>query len=558
MSVAALFVLLICGAFVAYGAKVSIESWRLMRSGLWKDAREYDMVAAARYFRDIDSECDSLPDRTWADLDLDAVFQRIDRTTSWPGQHLLYARLRREDHSFDELCQFEAAVTRLSDDEPLRVRIRWALRPLNHYRASRLPALFGGALPALPPVARLTPLLTVASIGMLVATAWHPPMILGVLAVTVVNIVARLALQARIDPFLPALRSLEPMLRAARTLSSLPVPELATRTMALRADVSRLAWIARAARWLAFEPGPDLVGMIYTYINLLLLIDVSTFVWSADAIRDRRGTIRQIYEALGDLDVMTSVATLRAEPRPWCRPVFRDGREHALDVVALTHPLLDGAVPNSLQLDGHNIVLTGSNMSGKSTFVRTIGVNAVLARTIHTVFAERWRAPRLAVRTSIGRADSLLEGTSYYRAEVDAVGALFSRPSDEQRLILIDELFRGTNSIERIAAARAVLVELDRGDSLVIVATHDVELLELLPAYGSYHFREEVRDGMLTFDYCLHPGACSTRNALAILELAGYPDSVVAEARATAAMLEQRVHVHGTTAISGGSDARSA
>lgn len=551
MSPVVLFVVLVCGAFVAYGVKVSIEAFRLMRSGLWKEEREYDMIAAARYFRDIESECASLPDRTWVDLDLDIVFQRIDRTNSWPGQHLLYARLRREDHPFDDLRRFDLGVSRLADDEPLRSRIRWALRPLNHRRASRLPALFADALPAIHPAARLVPLLTLASIGMLIATLWHPALILGVLAITVVNIVVRLALQARIDPFLPALRSLEPMLRAARTLSSIDVPELAVQTMALRAKMSRLEWIGRAARWLAFEAGPDPVGSIYTYLNLLLLIDVSAFAWSAEAIRERRETIRQMYEALGELDVMTSVATLRCEPRQWCRPVFRAGRARALDVAAITHPLLEEAVPNSLQLDGRNIVLTGSNMSGKSTFVRTMGVNAVLARTIHTVFAEGWRAPRFAVRTSIGRADSLLEGKSYYRAEVDAVGALFTTPSDDQRLILIDELFRGTNSIERIAAAQAVLTDLDRGDSIVIVATHDVELLELLPTYGSYHFREEVRDGALTFDYHLHTGACSTRNALAILELAGYPESVVADARVTAAALEQRVHLHGDANPSG-------
>jgi DNA mismatch repair ATPase MutS len=135
------------------------------------------------------------------------------------------------------------------------------------------------------------------------------------------------------------------------------------------------------------------------------------------------------------------------------------------------------------------------------------------------------------VRTSIGRADSILEGTSYYRAEVEAMGELLARRGAEPALVLIDELFRGTNSVERVAAAKAVLEALDRGDDLIIVATHDVELLAMLPGYASFHFREEVRDGALHFDYRLHDGPSSTRNALAILELAGYPAEVVAEAR---------------------------
>ncbi|MEP6999495.1 MAG: hypothetical protein ABI969_03390, partial [bacterium] len=504
MSPASVIVALICGAFVVYGIKASIDTYRLMKSG--KPQREYDMLAVARYFRDIEGECASLPDRTWADLDLDLVFQRIDRTASWPGQHLLYARLRREDHSEDDLLRFDAGASCLVSDAALRDRIRATTTMLNHRPASRLPALFGGALPALPFAARFTPLLTVASVAMLATTLWHPVMILGVLACTIANIVVRLVLQTRIDPFLPALRSLEPMLRVARTLSAIDARELAAQTTALRVEMARLEWIGRAARWLAFEAGGDLAGMIYTYINLLLLADVSAFAWSAGAIRARRATIRQMYEAIGELDAMMSVATLRSEARTWCRPEFMVSRERTFVLTAITHPVLDDPVPNSLTLDGRNIVLTGSNMSGKSTFIRTVGVNAVIARTIHTVFAEAWRSPKLAVRSSIGRADSLLEGKSYYRAEVDAVGALFTSPATDQRLILIDELFRGTNSIERIAAAQAVLAELDRGDSIVIVATHDVELLQLLPDFGSYHFREEVHDGALTFDYHLHPG----------------------------------------------------
>ena len=541
MSPTATFLILFGGAFLAYGVKASLDTWRLYKAGLGRVSRQYDMRAVAQYFRGIEADHPSLPDRSWNDLDLDVVFQRIDRTVSWPGQHLLYARLRREDHSFEALRRFDLAVTRLADDEGLRTRIRWALRPLAEQNASRIPALFAGALPALPLAARLTPLLTLAAIITLLLVPWHPVMIMGVLTITVANFFVRVSLQDRIDPFIPALRSLQPMLAAARKLALLEVPELLTESAALGGKMAQLEWVGRATGWLAFEAGPDIPGAIYTYINLLLLADVSAFAWSVEAIRSKSATIRGMYEALGELDAMTSVAIVRCEDERWCRPVFVATRGRALDVNAMTHPVLDHPVANSLRIDGQSLLLTGSNMSGKSTFVRTLGVNAVLAATIHTIFGTGWHAPRLVVRTSIGRSDSLLDGTSYYRAEVDAVGALLGVVDRRQRLILIDELFRGTNSIERIAAAQAVLAELDRGDDIVVAATHDVELLELLPTYRSFHFREEVQDGLLTFDYRLHQGACSTRNALAILELAGYPAEVVAESRRTAVALEERL-----------------
>lgn len=505
--------------------------------------REYDMSSVASYVRDLGQPFIPLPPRAWTDLDMDDVFQRIDRTASWPGQQLLYARLRREDHSLEELQRFDAGVTCLADDVALRTKVRTALEPLDDWRVSLLPVLFQGPEPTLPPIARVFPLLSVIGIVGLVAAFWWPPLVVAIFALAVVNALVRVALRERIDHVVPAMRMLPAMLRASRTLAALGTPALSPYTDALRQAVPRLHWIARAARWFSFDPrgGNELAGYVYEYLNLLLLLDVTAFVWSIGAIRAERDTIGRAYVAMGELDTRQAIATLRAEHPRWTRPAFDAAARRSLSFVALTHPLLDAPVPNSLEIAGPSVLLTGSNMSGKSTFIRTVGVNAVLAGTIYTVFAERWRAPKFAVRTSIGRADGLLEGKSYYQAEVDAVGALLAPSSGEECLVLIDELFRGTNSIERVAAAKAVLAQLDRGDDVVIVATHDVELLELLPAYTAYHFREEVDGKQLTFDYQLRSGACSTRNALAILALAGYPAAVVEDARLTASRAERRV-----------------
>jgi hypothetical protein len=525
---------LVVGLFVVLSIRAVRETIALgkMRPGT---AREHDMRRVASYFAAIDPPVRALPERAWADLDLDDVFRTLDRTAGWPGQHLLYARLRREDHSAEALLALEEGVTRLAGDDDARARIRAALTPLDHPRASALPALFQGSLPSAPPFAALFTLLSVAGLACLVAAFWWPKLVLAVAALALTNTFIRVALRERIDRSVTALRTMPAMLRACTALSALGGPGLATHAESLREAVPGLQGIGRAARWLSFDPrGSELVGWIYEYLNMLLLLDVTTFVWCLDAVRAEREAIGKAYVALGELDSLQAVATLRLERERWTRPVLCAGAGCSLSFAGLTHPLLADPVPSSLDMGGRSVLLTGSNMSGKSTFIRTVGVNAVLARTIHTVFAERWRSPRLDVRTSIGRADSILDGVSYYRAEVDAVGALLSGDGGGRRLILVDELFRGTNSVERVAAAKAVLAHLDRGDDLVIVATHDVELLDLVPGYATYHFREEVRGGELAFDYRLHEGPCSTRNAIAILELAGYPREVVEDARATA------------------------
>jgi DNA mismatch repair ATPase MutS len=174
-------------------------------------------------------------------------------------------------------------------------------------------------------------------------------------------------------------------------------------------------------------------------------------------------------------------------------------------------------------------------MSGKTTFLKTLGVNALLARTVATCAARRWEGPAYDVVSAMGRSESLAEGTSYYLSEVRRVGALL-QAADEPlpRLFLLDELFRGTNTVERISAGRAVLARLAREPHLTAVASHDLELVPLLHgAYVPYHFREEIAGGVLSFDFRLRPGPSSTRNAIALLDWARYPAEVVADATAT-------------------------
>ena len=215
----------------------------------------------------------------------------------------------------------------------------------------------------------------------------------------------------------------------------------------------------------------------------------------------------------------------------WTRPEFTAVRK-TLHVESLAHPLLAHAVPNSLDVDGRSVLITGSNMSGKTTFVRTLGVNAVLAQTLCTACARQWRAPLLRVHTSIGRADSLVDGKSYYLAEAESVLALVRAKGDsQQHLYLLDEVFRGTNTTERVAAAYAVLAYLNDGADIVVAATHDLELLELLSGtYDMHHFREQIVDDNLTFDYLIQAGPSSTRNAIALLRLMRYPESLVQNA----------------------------
>ena len=360
-----------------------------------------------------------------------------------------------------------------------------------------------------------------------------------------------------------AFRQCAPLIATAGELQSLSGPDPIVGS--LRSELPLLRRLKMISRWINGNPfmlstgsGPlaialsDLVAAVYEYLNLALLLDGTGLYFGLRDLSRAGGSLVRVVAAAGEVDAAISVASYRAGRQDWIRPEFLPGVP-AADLIDVCHPLLQSAVPNSIVVrPGHGVLVTGSNMSGKSTFLRTVGVNAILAQTINTCLARAYRAPILQVRSCIGRADDLLTGTSYYIAEVEALLELVrASTGSDPHLFVLDELFRGTNAVERIAAGQAVLTQLleDTGGMtkphLVLAATHDLELVELAAGrYEPYHFGDSMGADGLVFDHRLQRGPSTSRNAIALLRLHGAPDALISRAMATAAMLdEQRARI---------------
>jgi DNA mismatch repair ATPase MutS len=196
------------------------------------------------------------------------------------------------------------------------------------------------------------------------------------------------------------------------------------------------------------------------------------------------------------------------------------------------HPLIRKEVKISNDFsfnpEGEIAVITGSNMSGKSTFIRTIGINLSLAYAGCVVNAEEMRVSLFRLFTCIKVSDSVIDGISYFYAEVKRLKSLLNEieAAENPVLFLIDEIFRGTNNIERLKGSSAFIKKLAVTNSIGAVATHDLELVKLsdeINRVKNYHFREEIRDGKMVFDYKLNNGPCPTTNALMIMRLEGLP-----------------------------------
>ena len=241
-----------------------------------------------------------------------------------------------------------------------------------------------------------------------------------------------------------------------------------------------------------------------------------------------------MFQFIGEIDSAISTASLKSEKKQICKPKFTNNKQIISKEVY--HPLIENCVPNNLKLVNNSMLLTGSNMSGKTTFIKTIAINSIVAQTLNICFAKEYSAPFFKVYSSMRITDNLLENTSYYLEEVLTIKKLVDASiNDDPSLFVLDEIFKGTNTIERISGGKAILSFLNKKNHTVLVSTHDIELTELLEkeSYELYHFSEHIENEELFFDHKLKSGKLKTRNAIKILELYKYPPEIITDSRKT-------------------------
>ncbi len=240
------------------------------------------------------------------------------------------------------------------------------------------------------------------------------------------------------------------------------------------------------------------------------------------------------YETWYRLEALSSLANFAYLNPGYAFPEIIDSKEGEIIFAGkeLGHPLIkeEYKICNNFSFDpkGEAAIITGSNMSGKSTFIRTLGVNLSLAYAGSVVNADELKVSLFRLYTCIKVSDSVIDGISYFYAEVKRLRALLDEINESEYpvLYLIDEIFRGTNNIERLKGSTSFIKKLAGTNAVGAVATHDLELVRLadeISKVKNYHFREEIKEGRMIFDYKLNTGPCPTTNALKIMKLEGLP-----------------------------------
>jgi Mismatch repair ATPase (MutS family) len=274
----------------------------------------------------------------------------------------------------------------------------------------------------------------------------------------------------------------------------------------------------------------NLGGILYDYIIGGTLWDFIAYDKVMRVLKEKHDTYLELYEIIGEIDMLISIASFRESLSNYCVPFLC--KEHQFQFEELYHPLIEEPVCNSIHID-HNCIITGSNASGKSTFIKALMINILLAQNINTCMAKKMVMPFTQVITSMAVRDNLMSGESYYIKEIKYLNRIIKSLSPERFVICaIDEILRGTNTEERIAASASILSYLNSQNCIVIVASHDIELTQILKnVYKNYHFSETILENDITFDYKIREGASTSKNAIKLLEYVGFPEEIIENAK---------------------------
>jgi len=474
-------------------------------------------------------------DKTWSDLEMEEAFARIDRTTSVMGRQYLYAALRIYNNASDaEIERHNKLYALFRNDSVLRENIQKVLYSLRHDNAGYVATLLFEELPSKPKYYFLFYLSSGLFFLSLALIYFFPVCIFAAALFALINLSINAVYGRVVFQHFADLSHLTTMLSAVEKLARITPPAPIAELDTLRNHKDLASKMNKHIFWLCLDEAQtsELAAAIFGFLNMFGMSKLIAFLRTVDDLLKYREQIHQIFEAIGSLDMHIAVASWLESLPASTVPSFNSTA--TIDVSGMYHPLIENAIGNSVILNNESMLITGSNMAGKTTFIKTIGINMIFAQTLFVCLAERAILPRLIVRSSIKGEERVIDGNSYYSREVEEIRG-FLNCDEGKFLFLIDEIFRGTNTIERISIAAASIRHLSRRN-LVLVTTHDVELQGLLEDCSRmFHFSEQVDGNRYYFDYILRSGPCRSGNAIRLIELKGYPSSVVAEARGLAA-----------------------
>ncbi|MBM0868900.1 MutS-related protein [Staphylococcus auricularis] len=469
------------------------------------------------------NEDELIDDKTWSDLNLDTVFQYMNYNFTAIGEMRLYATLRKM-----HTVEHQHLIASFKEHRGFREKVSLILAKLG----KAIYPIFPDQLS----VRSSNPLFLIATyipiVGAVIAIFAHQIGLIIVIVSVLFNIVLSILLRRTYIDDLNSLFYTSNVIISAKKLSDLEgAPEI-------NVNFNHFIFARYFSHLLGRVSSNDEAGAFNIAFKAVFNLDYQLFHLIQHSIKNYEDEVMACYDYVAEIDNHYAVALWQETLPTYCHPEVHE--QKAIQFEGLTHPLIEDAVPNDLTIDQH-ILLTGSNASGKSTFMKSVALNLLLAQTVYTATATSFNYKPGVIYTSMANADDVLTGDSYFMAEIKSIKRLFHLSTSQPIYCFIDEIFKGTNTTERIAASEAVLKYLDANPSyFVLAATHDIELASLLAQkYDNYHFNETILDDEIHFDYLIKPGKADTRNAIELLRITDFPMTIYENAKALAESQDQ-------------------
>ncbi len=499
-------------------------------------------------------ESGQLDDITWNDLHMDEIYVGMNYSHSAAGDEYLYYRLRTPFQNIQEMDAFEEKIQYFMHHEKERVAIQLIFAKLGRmskyslYEYLEYLNKLGERKSGKYYFAIFLVFISLGS--MFVSVPFGLCLLLGVLCR---NIMGYYKEQKEIDPYLTSFQYIFRLLDAAFSISKLSLSGMEAEQNRLQSCFQTMNGFRRNS-FLVMSGGKGGAGltssnpleMLLDYVRMIFYLDLIKFNQMLAAVQGHAAEIDQMVSLIGSLETAVVIGEYRSGiQNGYCIPEFvieektqnkaEKTKSKVLEIKQFYHPLLQQPVKNDIRTK-NSVLITGSNASGKSTFLRAAALNVIFAQTIHTCHADAYYGNVFHIYSSMSLRDDLESGDSYYMAEVKSIRRILRKVEEAEKqkekvICFVDEVLRGTNTVERIAASTQILKALAGENVICFAATHDLELTKLLESiYENYHFEEKLIENDIFFPYCLQKGAAMSRNAIALLKVLGYKETLVAEA----------------------------
>lgn len=506
----------------SFGSKPDIEDWN----------------STINNFHELKEKSSRLIDDITAnDLELNQVFMRLNTTQSFVGEQVLYHRLHCLMDDPEELSRMEKRLCYFIENEDYRATLQVELSKIGkNPRDYYLPHFLFNASSLV--IKKMTvyyclQIFLIASF-ILALIFQHPLLYLLTMSSGAINLLVYLSQKSNHEINMQSLDSIRSLIHLAKKLANDGHAKENLNSVLLNEPLQLLKKLDSFISNFQFKKGGSLTGDVW---DLMKDYAVGITLWDFVAyrkimlfIQDKLDSLLIIYDFIGQLDAEISIASFRKSLPFYSIPHFTS--ESVIQMDELYHPLIDHPISNSFTLD-KGCILTGSNASGKSTFIKAFAINAILSQTIHTSLSKNTVMPFCHVMTSMAIKDDLMAKQSYYLTELTYLKRILTQlDKKELTLCIFDEILRGTNTTERLATASSVLKYLMKQPCFAVVATHDLELAYALQEkYACYNFHSTLIQDEVKFDYQLYHGIDHHQNAIQLLKSLKFKTEIIETAQ---------------------------